>query len=116
MTYTFHEDHIHPKAFFTETRLRKRGIPEDRIQAFINNVHKLPNLQLLEGNQNKQKNSTDFSKWLLETYQTESSKLNYLKINHIPENISLEFVDFNEFFDNRKRILIKRFKDLLEVN
>lgn len=116
MTYTFHEDHIHPKAMFTETRLRKRGIPEDKIKLFIKNVHKLPNLQLLEGNQNKQKNATEFELWLKENFKTESSKTSYLKLNHIPDHTSLALDDYNNFFNARKDLLISKFRELLEVN
>lgn len=48
----FHEDHIFPKSRFTKKRLAAAGIPADQIDDYLNSVNLLPNLQLLAGTAN----------------------------------------------------------------
>lgn len=52
----FHIDHIYPKSKFTTKKLAKKGIPEDKISYYIENVNYLGNLQLLEVTPNEEKN------------------------------------------------------------
>ena len=48
----FHIDHIFARGLFTRAKLRKRGIPDRDIDAYMEWVDLLPNLQLLEGTPN----------------------------------------------------------------
>jgi len=51
----FHEDHIFPKSRFTKKRLAAAGIPGDLIDSYLETVNLLPNLQLLAGTANMEK-------------------------------------------------------------
>src|SRR5688500_17388033 len=64
MTKAFHEDHIFPRSRFTRTKLLKEGIPEDQIEEYLTKVDGLPNLQLLAGLPNIEKQATLPAQWL----------------------------------------------------
>ena len=49
-------------------KLAKKGIPEDKISYYIENVNYLGNLQLLEVTPNEEKNNKDFDEWLKEAF------------------------------------------------
>ena len=33
-TYKYHQDHIHPKSFFTKRKLKELGVPEEQVDAY----------------------------------------------------------------------------------
>ena len=78
----------------------------------------LPNLQMMEGRKNRQKNKTPFNDWLNEMFNDENniktSKEVYLNDNYIPKGISYNIKNFEIFFDKRRSILIKRLKEILD--
>lgn len=113
LKHTFHMDHIFPKKFFTDTKLKKRGLDERAIKIYLTNINKLPNLQLLEGNQNKQKNGTEFGIWLQSEFPRESAQNSYQQTHMIPilENYSLE--SFENFFNERRQLIKEKFKKIL---
>ena len=51
----FHVDHVFPKSGFTKSKLTKAGVPEEDIESFKEMANSLPNLQLLEGGENVEK-------------------------------------------------------------
>jgi len=71
----FHQDHIHPKSFFTSAKLKNLHISEEKWNSWISMKDMLPNLQLLEGRENQSKNNTPFKKWL-ETQVKQSLDVN----------------------------------------
>lgn len=105
----FHIDHIYPKSQFTEKRLRKKGVAEESIEFYRNNVNYIGNLQLLDGTQNKEKNSTDFDVWLADNFEDASKLKDYKEKNYIPD-VSLAFTNFEEFFTEREKLLVERLK------
>ena len=64
-SFKYHQDHIHPKSFFSNRKLIKLGIDNDEKRAaFIERFNKLPNLQLLQATQNTEKNNKQFAERL----------------------------------------------------
>ena len=112
---TFHIDHIHPRSQFTKTRLAKRGISGDDASFYIENVDLLPNLQLLEGIPNQEKNDSDFDEWLSDTFKGKQARQSFMDRNYIPDEIVLEFDNFREFFDERRQRMFDALSKLLKL-
>lgn len=109
----FHQDHIFPKHLFTRSKLRKRGLSDEKVQFYMDNYNSLSNLQLLEGIPNQEKSGKDFKEWL-ETNYNDDLKKEYMKKHYIPD-IDLSFENFEKFIDLRSKILIEEFKKLLRI-
>jgi hypothetical protein len=60
----FHEDHVFPRSRFTRTKLARAGIAADLIDDYIDRMDTLPNLQLLAGIPNTEKQATLPMEWL----------------------------------------------------
>jgi uncharacterized protein with ParB-like and HNH nuclease domain len=113
--FKYHQDHIHPKSFFTKKNLKKLGIARDKIEIFIEGFNKLPNLQLLQANQNIEKTDTPFSDWLEKTYGSQTECDSFLMQNYIKPDESLAFEDFPSFISNRRKTLKKQLINMLNV-
>ena len=110
----FHQDHIHPASLFTESKLKEHYIPQDKWEKWQEMKDRLPNLQLMEGSENESKNKTPFKQWLDNAYSDDDNKENFMKNNYIPDNVSLEFKDFETFYEERKKILRNKLKEILK--
>lgn len=105
----FHIDHIYPKSMFTAKKLAKRGIPEDEIQYYIDNVNFIGNLQLLEATPNEEKNSKDFDEWLKEAFPNPVQLKEYKDKHYIPD-VDLSFNNFKEFLEDRETLIADTLK------
>ena len=112
-SFKYHQDHIHPKSFFSKRNLQNRGIVDPDL--FILKYNKLPNLQLLQPTLNLEKNSKEFKDWLSSVYPNSTDQSTYLLQNHIDTEVSLDFVDFHDFFEKRKTKLKSLLKGVLNV-
>lgn len=74
----FHLDHIFAKSLFKRRELLKLGISESDLDAYLEKVNAIGNLQLLEGIPNIEKSNEQFEKWLFETYRTEQEQTDYM--------------------------------------
>ncbi len=111
---SFHQDHIHPAAMFTKTKLKQNNVPEEKFELWKQKKDMLPNLQLMEGSENKSKGKNPFKLWI------EGSDSNGLpnvlnqelfkETNYIPINIDLEISNFEIFYEKRKAILKEKLK------
>ena len=101
----FHQDHIHPASFFTDSNLKKLGVPQNKIEEWKNKKDKLANLQLLEGRENESKNKTHFQEWLKKIEDEGVDEDKYKLDNYIPLNISYSIENFDEFYMKRREIL-----------
>ncbi|MGH9493970.1 MAG: GmrSD restriction endonuclease domain-containing protein [Candidatus Sulfotelmatobacter sp.] len=110
---SFHIDHIHPRSFFTEAKLNKRGIVGEEQSFYLESVDTLPNLQLLEGVPNQEKSDTDFEDWLNAAYRSKHSRQAFSERNYIPE-VSLEFKNFAQFFKKRRELIFDELAGLLK--
>lgn len=108
---SFHQDHMHPYSKFKHSILKGIGIDEDAINAWQDMRDQLPNLQLLEGQENTVKQAADLSKWVSgkddETY--------YRKGNFLTLDQSLDLKDFEDFFAKRRGLLSKKLHELFGV-
>ncbi|WJG11409.1 DUF262 domain-containing protein [Gordonia sp. Swx-4] len=59
----FHEDHIFPKSKFTRKKLTDAGVPQEKIDDYLSTVNLLPNLQLLAGTANIEKQDSMPDDW-----------------------------------------------------
>ena len=93
----FHIDHIYPKSKFTKTSLLKKEIAQDNVEEYMNHVNDISNLQLLAAIPNIEKQDKDFEEWFADTCPTDTDKIQYRKINYLPEmqysyDLFLQFV------------------------
>jgi hypothetical protein len=110
----FHQDHIHPAAGFSENKLKDMGFSTDQIKDWIDKRDCIPNLQFLEGRENQSKNATPIQAWLKE--QSEVEPIAFMQSNYFPTEISLDFQDFDKFFEARKDLLRNALQRVLVVN
>ncbi len=108
----FHQDHIFPKKLFTEKRLKKRGISDNDIEFYLENYNCLANLQLLEGVPNQEKSGKDFDSWIKEKYPNNNDRKMYMERHYIPD-IDLSLGNFREFIEERQKLIVSAFKNLL---
>jgi hypothetical protein len=93
--------------------LKKKGVSDSEYNFYLNNVNSLPNLQLLEGNQNKHKSATDLKDWYKETFKSSNARANYRQTHLIPEEEDLDFTNFKEVFLNRRELMKQKFTQIL---
>lgn len=111
----FHEDHIFPRSRFTATRLVAAGIDPSDVSDYRDRVDRLPNLQLLEGSINIQKQKALPMDWARERYPEEQARQMWLSshdLHDLPESIT----DFIPFYDARRQRLLERLEVLLGSN
>lgn len=108
----FHEDHMYPKSKFRKSYLRKMGVPEDKLDTYIDSVNDISNLQLLAAQLNEEKLNTDFDVWFNKEQATDSDKIQYRTIHYLPE---MEYIypNFLLFMEKRKQLIRKKLIDIL---
>ena len=103
---------MHPESLFTDAKLKSQGIPQELWEQYKARRNKLPNLQLMEGTENEQKNKTPLKDWLNgvdKNGKPNVADLKKFKIdNYIPVEANTDFKEFLDFYNRRK--------DLLKVN
>ena len=110
----FHLDHIFPKSAFGRRRLAKRGIPEEKIDTFVQEYDYLANLQLIEGIPNIEKSNKDFKEWLYEKYPTPQARRDYMEKHYIPD-VDLSLSNFDTFITERVKLIANKFVSLLKL-
>jgi hypothetical protein len=113
LSKAFHEDHVFPKSRFTRKRLSEAGVPAQEVDTFIDAVDRLPNLQLLPGLANVEKQAVLPLDWLRTAF-TEDERITYVEQNDlqtIPESIT----GFMDFYEARKARLRARLLQRLGV-
>lgn len=113
--YKYHQDHIHPQAFFNKAKLRKLNVSEPDIEVFLSHFNKLPNLQLLQATTNIEKSDQEFKLWLATNVTTEDARESYLRQNLIAPSQSLAIEDFLSFFEHRRQNIKAQLMRLLDV-
>lgn len=110
----FHMDHVFPISRFTAAKLRKAGVPEDKIEDLGRMANELPNLQLLEGTANTEKRDALPAKWLAAHYPNAGDQAHYCAMHDlggIPEALD----GFEQFHADRRERLRTRIKTVLGV-
>lgn len=108
----FHEDHIFPKSRFTKKKLIDAGIAEDKVNEYLTAVNLLPNLQLLAGTVNSEKQAALPSDWIADAFPNQEKRSTYLAENDL-DGIALDLADFMTFFEERKLRIRNRFVKIL---
>jgi len=110
----FHEDHIFPRSRFTAKRLSDAGIPHDRIESYRDAVDCLPNLQLLGGIPNVEKQAKLPGAWLAAAFPSAEQRATYLHDNDL-DDLPLDLAAFLDFYTQRKERMRQRLLKVLGV-
>ncbi|MBC6497389.1 MAG: DUF262 domain-containing protein, partial [Alphaproteobacteria bacterium GM7ARS4] len=113
--FVYEQDHIHPRASFTKTSMRKQGFSDEQIEAFNKQKDSMANLQLLEKKLHVFKGNKAFDTWLNEEYPAKEKREDFLRRNFIDSEQSLAFKDFPEFIKARRQLLKGELKRILGV-
>lgn len=107
--FKYEQDHLHPYDRFDSSK--PIAVPMEVWRRWRSNRNRLPNLQLLEGRSNGSKSSMR----LVDYYNdmNDEQKAEFRKEALIPEDVSLELENFEEFYDKRKALLIIKLRELL---
>ncbi|OEF83422.1 DUF262 domain-containing protein [Vibrio tasmaniensis] len=110
---SFHQDHMHPHSGFKTPALNALELTPEEISHWQNLRDQLPNLQLLEGQENSgNKNAMPLENWVVES---ETDEQYYRQRNYIPAAQSLKLEDFEQFFKARKQLLRKQLHQIFDV-
>ena len=110
LTQAFHVDHIFPRSLFTRSKLTKAGVPSDRLDAYLAAVDSLPNLQLLPGIPNIEKQAALPSNWLAGPHFPSAEKRErYLEQNDL-EGLPLDLNHFLDFHAARRELMASRLR------
>ena len=108
----FHEDHMYPKSKFRKPYLIKMGVPEEKLDTYIDSVNDISNLQLLAAQLNEEKLNTDFDVWFNKQQATDLDKIQYRTIHYLPE-MEYTYPNFLLFMEQRKQMIRKRLIKIL---
>ena len=107
-TFTYHQDHIFPRALFTSKHMDSLGISADQQKRYLELMNRVGNLQLLLPQENLEKSNQDFEHWLA------SRDLSFRRKHLIPDdNRLLSFDYFEEFINVREELIRKHFTNVL---
>jgi hypothetical protein len=110
----FHVDHIFPKSHFSPSKLRKVGIDESLIDEVKELANGLPNLQLLEGGANIEKQATMPSDWITRTKHSEADRTNYCEI-HMLGKVPETLLGFKDFYEDRREMFRSKIVNILAL-
>lgn len=108
-TVAYHKDHLHPASKFI--KLKDTDFPDEHTYKFYTNPenwNSILNLQLLSSSTNESKNDEELVIWVKDKNINLSTQI-------IPENVSLDFKDFEAFIQKRKELLVKTIKSIIGV-
>ncbi|MDB4631885.1 DUF262 domain-containing protein [bacterium] len=109
----FHIDHVFPKSRFTIPKLKKAGVPQEDFDEFKEMANSLPNLQLLEGGENIEKQATMPAEWL-NTRIADAARGNYCDI-HLLGDVPETLPEFKTFYEARLNALRSKIVELLAL-
>ncbi len=104
----YEEDHLHPS---NEFEGMPYGISTEKMKHWRSLKDDLPNLHLLEGRSNASKSDMRLIDYY-NSMNSEQQKVFYEQAL-IPENVSLELENFEEFYNARRLILEKKIRELI---
>lgn len=109
-TTEFHQDHIFPRALFTDEKLEAVGILPEKWWYYRELRDRLGNLELLLPHENEEKNAKDFSGWV-------KTRDDGFRSEHlIPEDDDLLALDrFEDFVAARENLIRERLQKLFST-
>ncbi len=114
LSQEFHEDHIFPKSKFTLGALKKIGFAADKAEEVSQQVDTLPNLQLLKGQVNIEKQAKMPQTWIESFFEDDEPKRNSYLLDNDLVGLKLgNEHDFEAYFQSRHSRMLLRLKELL---
>jgi hypothetical protein len=110
----FHIDHVFPQSLFSRKKLLKAGVPEAKIDALIDQVDGLPNLQLLEGQVNVEKQAQLPLDWARKRHPEPAAISGYLS-SHDMHDLPADIAEFDSFYRHRSERMARRLSEMLGV-
>ena len=108
----YHEDHIFPRSRFTRARLLKAGVPELDVDDFMEHANLLPNLQLLLGSANTQKQAVLPLEWW-SAAEPDHDARNAVFAAHHMHDLPADITEFMTFYLARRDRMLKRLRDFV---
>lgn len=108
----FHVDHVFPRSMFTRKDLTAAGVPADQHDELRERMNALPNLQLLEGPLNSEKQAKLPAEWARARFRDSVAKDHYLAMHDLtglPESLA----GFVDFYEVRKTVMVDKARELL---
>ena len=104
----YEQDHLHPESTFDKKLV---SISMEDLNKWRGMRNKLPNLHLLEGISNASKSNMR----LVDYYNdmNDEQRVIFFEESLIPNDISLEFENFDIFYEARKKVLTEKIRELL---
>ena len=115
VSFRFHEDHIFPLKLLTRKCLTDAGVPEDKVEDYMNRRNRLANLQLLEECHNIPKGTKMPHLWLREHFTPEKIEA-WMCRNYITENVPESITGFLDFYESRRNNMKARLAEILGVS
>lgn len=107
----FNLDHMHPASSF-DKYMKSLKAPTDKKECW-GRYNSIVNLQMLGENENKSKNDMSLEEWV---NQTGKERTTLEKETFLPCSISLSVENFDEFYNERKKLLTKKLLCELGIN
>ena len=108
----FHQDHVFPKSRFTPKRLAAAGIDGEAAANYREKFNLVPNLQILEGTPNIEKQDSLPADWLNSGFADDGKRNTYIDANDLPRDL-LSMDKFSDFFSWRREHMRARLNSLL---
>jgi uncharacterized protein with ParB-like and HNH nuclease domain len=102
---SFHQDHCHPYIGFEDKSIKVLGLSDDKIKEWKKKRNLLPNLQFLKNNENEIKNKKPLNEWVQDGND----------FKYHPIGVSLELVDFDSFFESRRKLMKDNLMNIFDV-
>lgn len=107
-------DHIWARAILSSKKAIKKlypSITESVLEQYKDKLNCIANLQLLDAVDNREKNDTPFSDWIVLKYPNPTNMLLYKTTRFIPEDCSYDFADFLTFIEKREKLLREKIQE-----
>ncbi len=115
LSKSFHEDHIFPRSRFSRAKLQAAGVSPDKIDEYLDKVNLLPNLQLLSGLQNSEKQAKLPAEWLAgDNFTSPASKQQYEFDNDV--DLVGDLASFLEFHSRGRARMEERLRTILGLS
>jgi hypothetical protein len=108
----FHVDHVFARSRFTPRLMKKDDVPQHQFGDLKDWSNRLPNLQLLQGSENVQKQAKMPLEWAREAFLTKEARDAYVTQHDLPP-LSDSLGDFATFYKKRRKTLLAKLQTLL---
>ena len=97
----YHVDHIYPESLLRWQTIRKLELPPEEESWITTRRNRLPNLQLLDGPENIEKNAALPHEWLQKRFADATSHHHYCDAHNIGDSVAAGVAGFREFYEER---------------